>query len=374
MAQNAAQETLTRFLSYLEHDPDNAALLRDAADAATLANEPATAATLYAKLEAVDALSDAEANLAGVAAMRSGDQATAQRHFDALLARHPDDSNLKFNLAWSLALDGDTEQALARLDEATTAALPQAAMLDIQLRHAAGEFEEAEQAARDHLLPHGDYPPFLAAVSVLAMDVDDEDLARECALKAGNHPDALTTLATLTLGDQNNGEARALFEQALAVAPESPRALIGLGLTDLAQGDYGNAVKHLDRGAGLFEDHLGSWIAAGWGYFVAGDYPTARARFETALKQDDNFAESHGSLAVMDILDGDLEGGKRRLEIARRLDRNSFSAAFAQMLLAMADDDSEKAQRILEVALKQPLDAKGRTLAEAFGRLAMGQS
>lgn len=369
----AAQQKLDRFLSYLEHDPDNPALLRDAAEAALAANATATAARLYDTLAAIEPLSDADMNMAAIAAMQSGDQATAQHHFTALLARNPDDDALKFNLAWSLALAGDNEAALALLDESATSALPQAAMLDVQLRHAAGEFEEAEAAARAHLRHHGDYPPFLAAVSVLAMDVEDEELARDCAIKAGNVPDALTTLATLTLGDQNSQEARALFEQALEHSPNAPRALIGLGLTDLAEGDYGQAVRHLDRGAALFEDHLGSWIAAGWGYFVSGDYATARARFQTALELDDNFAESHGSLAVMDILDGDIEGGKHRLEIARRLDRNAFAPALAQMLLAAADGNEEKAQQIMALALKQPLDAKGRTLADALGKLALGR-
>lgn len=374
MTPNAEQEKLDRYIAYLEHDPDNPQLLRDAADAALAANDPATAARLFARLGSIDALSDAEANLAGIAAMRSGNQEQAQRYFGDLLSRNVGDSNLKFNLAWSLALGGDSEDALTQLDEVTTATLPQAAMLDVQLRHAAGAFEDAEQAARNHLRNHGNYPPLLAAVSVLAMDVEDEELARECALKAGNHPDALTTLATLTLGEQKNAEARAMFEQALGSSPKAPRAWIGLGLTDLADGDYAKAVKSLDHGAELFEDHLGSWIAAGWGYFVSGDYPTARARFETALHLDDNFAESHGSLAVMDILDGDIEGGKRRLEIAQRLDRQSFSSAFAQMLLALADKDSEKAQRVMELALKQPLDAKGRTIADALGHLALGRS
>lgn len=373
-AAQPAQEQLNRYLSYLKHDPENPQLLRDAAEAAMAANAPATAHTLFGKLSLVTALSDADINMAGIAAMRSGEQDIAQAHFKDLLTRHPGDAGVQFNLAWSLALSGDKEAAASLLDEATTAALPQAAMLDMQLRHEAGDFEGAEKAARSHLVHHPEYPPLLAAISVLAMDIEDEELARETALKGGNHPDALTTLATLALGDQKSDDARGLFEKVLAVSPEAPRAWIGLGLTDLADGDYQKAVTSLDRGAELFEDHLGSWIAAGWGYFVAGDYGTARARFETALDLDDTFAESHGSLAVMDIMDGDIDGGKRRLDIARRLDRNAFSAAFAHMLLALADKDTDTAQRILQMALKQPLDDKGRTIADALGAVAMGRS
>lgn len=371
MSTEAAVERLNNYLGYLDQDPANLSLLRDTAMAAVDANDPAKANALFSQLEEKGALSDDDQNQAGIAAMRSGDQVRAQRLFNALLAEKPEDSGLKFNLAWSLALAKDFEGAQARLDPAAIEALPQAAMLDLQLRHEKGDFEDAASVAQEYLKQHGDYPPLLAAISVLAMDVEDEELARDCALRAGNHPDALTTLATLDLGEQKNAEARIMFQQALDANPHSPRAWIGMGLTDMADGDSANAVANLDRGAEIFGDHLGSWIAAGWGYFLSGNIEMARERFETALSLDDSFAESHGSLAVIDLLQGDRASCERRMEIARRLDRQSFSTAFAQMLLAASDGDADKAQRIFEMAIKQPIDAKGRTIADALGNLAL---
>ena len=126
----------------------------------------------------------------------------------------------------------------------------------------------------------------------------------------------------------------------------------------------------LDKGAEMFGDHLGSWIAAGWAYLLAGEHEQARDRFERARQIDPNFAESHGSLAVMDVLAGDSESAQRRMEVALRLDRACFSGAFAQMLMASAAGDAGAAQRIADIALKQPLDDKGRTIADALARLA----
>lgn len=374
MSNDEASAKLKNYLEFLKHDRENKNLLLDAATSAIEANEPATANELFQRLEISNQLELENYNQAGIVAMRSGDQARAQRLFGELLKLNPDDAALKFNLAWSLALAKDFIGAQAQLNDAVIAALPQAAMLDLQIRHERGEFEDAANIAQDYLQRHSNYPPLLAAISVLAMDIEDEELARECATKAGDHPDALTTLATLKLGEHDAKGARTMFESALAKNPQSPRAWIGLGLADMASGQNEMATSSLDKGAGMFGDHLGSWIAAGWGHFLAGNLATARERFETALALDETFSESQGSLAVIEIIEGHHDAGKRRLEIAQRLDRDSFSAAFGQILLAASDGDSAKAQRIFELALKQKIDAKGKTLADALGTIAMGRN
>ena len=369
MAQNEQGERLERLRGYLAVDPHNPALLRDAADAAMEARDFARAGALLATLEEIGQAELADRNLAGIAAMRGGEARRAADIFAGLLADNPADPGLRFNCAWARALARDFAGARDLLDDDLTARLPQAALLDVQLLHDAGEFDRAAERARGYIARHPDYPPLLAAVSVLALDVEDEELARHCAEKGGAHPDALTTLGTLTLGAMDHTRAQALFERALSANPQSPRAWIGLGLAHLAGGEGGEAGPMLDKGADMFGDHLGSWIAAGWAYLLAGDHDQARDRFERARRIDPNFAESHGSLAVMDVLAGDTESAQRRMEIAQRLDRASFSAAFARMLMASATGDAATAQRIADIALKQPLDDKGRTIAQALARL-----
>ena len=363
------RERLARLAGYLAQDPHNPALLRDAAQAALAAGEPQRAAEWLAVLETMGRADVADRNLLGIAWMRGGQPDRAAQRFADLLSATPGDPALRFNLAWARALAKDFAGARDLLDGDLTAALPQAALLEVQLMHDAGEFDAAADKARGHVARHPDYAPLLAAVSVLALDVEDEELARHCATRAGAHPDALTTLGTLTLGDMDHAAARALFERALAVNDHAPRAWIGLGLSHLAAGDGAQAGTLLDKGAELFGDHLGSWIAAGWAYLLAGDRVRAGERFEQARQIDPNFAESHGSLAVLDMLAGDRESAERRVEIAQRLDRESFSAAFARMLLATAAGDAETAERILALALKQPLDDKGRTIADALARM-----
>ncbi|HZG33770.1 MAG TPA: tetratricopeptide repeat protein, partial [Sphingopyxis sp.] len=314
------QQALMRLRSYLEADPDNVPLLRDCAEAALAAADVAFADECYERLAGLGDLSESDASAAAVAAMRSGRNGRAVALLEPLVARHPGDAALRFNLAWSLALDHQPDRAADLLDDATTGALPQAAMLELQLRHERGDFDGAVERVAPYLAAHADYAPLQAAVSVLAMDVDDEDLARRAAVAGGDHPDALTTLGTLTLGDGDAAAAREMLERALTLNARSPRAWMGLGLANLGLGATSEALAQIDRGAEMFGDHLGSWIAAGWAHLISGDVGTAEARFLTAMALDDNFAECHGSLATIQALKGEREAAERSTLVALRLD------------------------------------------------------
>lgn len=363
------RDHLERLAGYLEADPDNRVLLAECAEAALTANDPSTAAEYYARSDAVAPLAGAVANAAGVAAMRAGDLDRAQGWFARVAAEPGEpDPALRFNIAWCKALGQDFAGAAGMLDEETVAALPQAAMLDMQLDHQLGRFDDAEEKLDRYLERFPNYGPLNAAASVLAMDIDRPELARTAAEKGGAHPDALTTLGMLDLGERKLDAARARLAQSLATRPHNPRAEIGLGLVELSEGNLAGGCERLDRGAEQFGSHLGSWIGAGWAHFLAGDYAAARQRFETALAHDDSFGEAQGALAVVEIMEGDVEAAKRRVTVARRLDPGAFSGALAAMLLEQAQGNTEAAQRIFERAAKQPILPNGATLMDELVR------
>lgn len=371
MNQNDAEARLERLLDYLDQDRANPGLANDCAEAALDAGRLTLAAEILAPFDTAGTMDARGHNLSGMAAMRSGDQRMAQRHFSRLLQDFPDDPAVRFNMAWSQALAGEHGAARATLGDVGDTDLAQTAMLDLQIHHHLGEFDAAEEKLAAYVDRFPDYAPLQAAASVLAMDIDRIDLARTCAERGGDHPDALSTLGVLELGDQDLDSARALFSRSLETRPHNPRANIGFGLVELASGNSQAALPYLDRGADEFGDHLGSWLAAGWAHLLAGDRDAARARFETALAKDDSFGEAHGSLAALDAMAGDLESARHRVEIALRLDRQGFAAAFTGMVLAAAEGDEDKARRIFEFAASQPLTADGKTLAQALARMAM---
>jgi tetratricopeptide (TPR) repeat protein len=368
---NKSSGRLERLMGYLASDETNLSLLSDAAEAALHEHKPEMARELLQRYAGLSPLGERETNIAGLAALRLGAFEDAAAHFGALVAAHPDDPSLRFNQAWTLAMLKQFEPALALLDAATARALPQGAMLQVQLMHELGQFDEATLIAREHIALFPEHPGLLAAVSVLAVDVEDMDLARACASKAGDHPDALTTLGILALGEARDDDAAVMFGRALAANASSPRAWIGKGLVELTRGAPGEAALHIERGAVMFDSHIGSWIAAGWAHFLNNNMEAARAAFERALALDHNFAESHGSLAVIALVEGRTADAKRLTETAMRLDRSSFAAALARALLFEAEGKPQLARAIVERAMHAPIDASGVTIAQAIAKRAL---
>ena len=359
-------ERLARLRSYLDSDPGNVTLLSDTAETALAERRPDIAHDVLSRYAAERPLPAKELGMAGLAAMQLGDFAAAAERFALLLETNPADTAVRFNLAWSRAMLKDFPGALALLDAQTTDALGQAAMLHVQLLHEKGEFDEAAEQARRHLARHPDHGGLNAVISVLALDNEDIELAAACASRAGDHPDALTTLGTLALGDDRDAEALDLFERALARNADSARAWLGKGLVELSSGAHTDAVRDIRRGAELFGDHVGSWLAAGWSNVVTDNIAAGKADFEKALALDHNFSESHGSLAVVAIIEGNTEEARRLAQTAIRLDRQSFSGALAHALLLNSDGKPEVARAIINRALNTPIGASGKTIAQSL--------
>lgn len=356
-----------RLTDLLAHDPHNPHLLADTAEAAQAEGRWDDVTALLDRLETVQPLSSAQLYQAGLAALQRHDWDAAEGCFGRMI----DDGNapppVRFNRAWALTMAGRGGEGLALLDPASVEALPQAAQLRVQLLHDAGEMDAAMAQAHEALERHGDHRGLNAAVATLATDMDDLSLARACAVVAGDHPDALVTLGTIALDDNDPDAAAARFAAALVRNPDAPRALVGSGLARIAAGgDTDKAAAEIDRGAMLFATHLGSWIAAGWTHFLRGDHATARERFAHALALDDNFAEAHGALGVLDLFGGDTAAAQRHIAIAMRLDRDCFAAALGQVLIAKGAGNAERVQAILATALHAPIDDGGRTLAQAM--------
>jgi tetratricopeptide (TPR) repeat protein len=358
-----------RLAALLESDPQNLSLLSGLAEAALAAGRPQLARTTLERYAKLARLPEREAGMAALAAMQAGDFEGASVQFRTLLDRHPDDPALRFNLAWSLAMLKDFQGALGLLDAATADALPQAAALKLQLLHDQGLFDDAFAQGNQFLERHAGNQMILASMSTLALDVEDADLAKKCAEQAGDHPEAHTTLGILALGEQDHAAAKRHFDEALARTPDAPRTLLGKGLVDLAAGNPAVAANEMKRGAKLFETHIGSWIAAGWAHLLANNVPASRRCFETAYNLDDAFAESHGSLAVIDLVEGRIDEAKRRVDVALRLDRESVSAAFAKACIAATAGRAELAQSILQRVFTTPIGRNGYRIADALARL-----
>jgi len=356
---NLASNRLVRLLTYLEHDPDNASLLQDAAQTALDIADIDKAGDLVERLIIVNPEGYDGQFLAGVVAMHRKDFSEACTLFEKLADEH-NSPVLKFNLAWSHAMTGNKSRSLELLDDGTMSGIAAATMLKVQLLHEAGKLNEALSAGKAGLKRFPADTGLLGVMATLAIDLEDVELARFCADRSGDHPEGLAAAGFLDLRSGATIEAKHLFEKSLQIREHNPRAWTGRGLIAIMEHDALSGARDLDRAAKQFERHVGAWIAAGWAYYLANELALARHRFEHALSLDANFAECHGSLAVMDIVTGNRDGGKRRMVTALRLDPRSFSAALANLLLN--NDNPVQSKAIVERAMTTPLGSDGLTL------------
>jgi tetratricopeptide (TPR) repeat protein len=367
-----AEARLPKLLDFLKQDPNNTTLLADAAVTALDEGAPEQAMRLLDQYAAIKPLSPALLNLSALAAMALGRFDTAAETIEGLLAEHPDDAVLKLNLAWARASAGQSEAALSALDDAATGADVRAAVLKVKMLHKLGRLEDALACGLGFAELFGDDAALMGALSEVAVDERDLELAASFAARAGDNPEGLSTQGVLLLGDDQVANALAAFDRVLALQAGNPRALLGKGLSLLASNEPRAAAGFIDRAAQIFGDHIGSWVAAGWTWFILGDLVASRARFEKALALDDAFAETQGGLACLDVVAGDLESGKRRTEIALRLDRNCLGGALAKSLLLAREGDAAAAERVRAIAINVPLAPGGRSIAQAMAALGMG--
>jgi tetratricopeptide (TPR) repeat protein len=367
MTSNALAETrLERLSHFLKHDPANLSLLADTAFAAYEAGGLDQATSLLERHAVIAPLPLGLINLQGLIAIRQNRCADAVAIFAHLRAGGENNPVLRFNLAWCHAVLNEYREALDLLDEDTLSASPRAPSLRIEMLHHLQLYDKAldEGAGLTKRFPEDQ--ALMGALATLAMDAGKLDVARQYAGQAGTNPEGQAALGMIALGDRNTDASLGLFENALAQQPDNARAWIGKGLTMLMSGDIGSATKALDKGAELFGDHLGSWIASGWAHFMGGDYVGARASFERAMAADPNFAETHGGLAVLDVVEGHVDEARRHTEIALRLDRKSFGAALAKSMILERGGHAQMAQKIRDIALSQPVGPNGETIAEAL--------
>jgi tetratricopeptide (TPR) repeat protein len=353
-------------MAFLERDPNNTTLLNDAASAAFDEQAFDLAADLIDRRGTLAALTPAMANLKGMVAMARQDYADAAEVFTQLRASGQDHPGLRFNLAWAKAMTNAWDEALDLLDNETVAASPRAPSLKVQALHHLNRYDEGLACGEALLALFPANDALAGALATLALDAEKMDLARSYAARAVASGEGRAALGILTLGEQQAEQSLSLFDEALALEPHNPRAWVGKGLALQIQGDAAAGAEAIDRGAELFETHLGSWIAAGWAHFTLGDYPKARARFERAMAIDSNFSENHGGLAVLAIVEGNMAEAQREAEIALRLDKKSMGGALAKSMLLERQGDARSAQRIRDIALSMPVGPGGQTIAQAL--------
>ena len=350
-----------RLTDYLSADPTNLRLIAEAADTAYLAGLPDEAAALVERHAAIAPPPPSLINLLGLCALAEGRDADAVRIFTSLVADQASDPGLRFNLAWAQSRAGDPAGVLETL--ASGPGDPREAALMARALHALERLPEA-LALGDAWDGVSEDPDLWSALATAALDAEDLERAMRWAPRAADTSEGQAALGMLALAQDRNDEARGFFDQALSLRSDSARGRLGLAALLLSDHEPAGAAEQFDRAAETFEDHLGSWIAAGWSWFLAGDAAKARARFERVIALDDTFSEAHGGLALLDFQEGLTEEARRRADIALRLDRHSLGGQLVRSLLLDQAGDARAAAEIVQRAMNARIGPDGQSIAQ----------
>lgn len=201
-------------------------------------------------------------------------------------------------------------------------------------------------------------PTTRGVAALIAVDRGDFAAARNWSADAleeeGASMEALVAHGTVALAERQVVRAVEAFERALRLNAQDGRALGGLGLARLLGGDFTRARRHLEQAVLRVPEHIGTWHALGWTRLLQGDGAGALEAFRRALRQDRNFAESHGAVGLALAHQGEPEEARRHLDLADRLDPSNVTARYARAVLAGEAGDAARLAALARRLLDRP--------------------
>ena len=344
--------SLQRLSAFLAQDPGNTELACEVFDLHFTAGNFSDARNV------LDALPDEARHHVGVRFRQArldlvaGDYAQAERTLTELAASGHDGPAIAHDIAFAQLCQRNLEAAHASIETAVDRHGETPALRILQARVALMRKDyEAAQGALTHALrldPHDATAHGLRALAWL--DAGDEaQAARTADACLAQHPDqheALLAAGTAALWRGEAERSAAHYTRALERFPNSGRALSGMAQCRMAAGDLEGARALLERAVVAMPDHIGTWHALGWIQLLSGDLDLAENSYTEALALDRNFAESHGGLAVVALLDERYTEGEEAMKRALRLDPNGISGRYARSLWLQHTGEQEAADAV----------------------------
>lgn len=371
---------LQRLRGYLQQDPRNATLLADALGSALQLRDHDAAAALAAHAEQLQVLSPTLAAQLCVHHLQSGNVSSALDYGRAALAQGADSPAMRYNTAWAAHLCGAFDESLQHLLQAfpqASAGTLDACILVARNLHHLDRCDEASARLTAVLQQQDDATSdalraeALGLRALLASDVGNRDAARSDARLAlallPGQADALLALADTQKEDGDFPAAAGNYTRAVQGQAHCPRGWSGLAQIHLAELSLDDAETCAQTAVAQMGEHIGSWHVLGWIHILKGNTGAARTAFDNAMTLDRNFADTHGSLAVLDAMAGDRTEAQRRIRVAERLDRQSLALQYARLLLLQQDEDADGSRALVRDVLARQAPAStqsGQTLVE----------
>ena len=361
-------DRVTQLESFLRQDPANLTLALEYVDALVACGRAADGQAYLDDVPTAWLVEPVVLFRVARCALARADYSAAGEPLRPMRPLGQDDAAVRHDLAYALLGMGDVDGAESALAPLVPRAVVDAdvGMLHARILQYRFAYDDAALILRAITTEHPRHAAAWGLLAMIEVDRAAHDAGRAAGLRAleldPRQADALAALGTLSLEAHDGKASYEAFANVLTVQPEHGRALAGAGEALLLLGDVASARPLLDRATRAMPGHLGTWHARAWSALLAGDVDTAGMCFETALAVDRNFGESHGGVALVQVLRGANDDARQTVRVALRLDPSGRNARYAQSLLWRAEGREREAEVLVAGILGEVgIDTADRT-------------
>ena len=355
---SSKQDRLVRLLGFLSYDPANQALLTNALNLAIETGDAGNGKRLLEHLEQHPVDDPQLCALALHLALMAQDFVCAAAYGDKAVKAGIEHPAVIYNAAFAHFYSGDYMAAADLFGHHPSAQDSSAALLlHARALHHQELTEEAEPLAVLALEqePQNNEDRGLLALRRYENDTLESalNLSQEVLVHDPDQLDALIAGASAHFEQRHIAASRNAWQHAVHAHPQCGRAWSGLGQLEFNELQFDQALEHLRKAVEFMPDHICTWHLLAWIFILRNDSAAAREVLLKSYELDRNFGETHGGLAVVDVIDGLEDEARIGIRRALKLKPDSLSARYAEILLLQRADNGDQAMALMHQVLAE---------------------
>ena len=366
---SAIQEKIARYKTFAEADPNNPELWFTLGELYHKSANFSEALTSFDRVLSILPDNAVALSNKGMVFISQHQFHDAEKLFSNLLRANPNDPALLFNNGLAIYHQERFADAYHYFCAAKDAGAAASACYPYMVRtqHHMGNLATAIQHCEEWISETGNNES-KGYLALLEMDNHNKDKARQIAqavlLNDPDNVEASIVAASYEVEDQDIEKAAALFDHALEVRPNQPRAMFGKGLTHLYNGNHAEAIRLIRAAAEAMPKDTGARVALGWAQITSQDFQGAEKTFREIIDIDRNFAEGHGGLAYVLAMQQKIDLANQSIKTATWLDPHCFGAGAARSVIIGSGGNTERSIKYLANLLEQPMGPGQKPMIE----------
>ncbi len=347
-------ERIERLKSFYFQEPNNLQLLNDLIT--LYYNENYLEELIEFAIEIEDSiLSDAQvAYRVGMACLTIGKYQFAEKCFYFCNKSYPENTATAYNYAFSKYALHQFEQSLEIINsvEKKWHDTPELKLLAARCFHQTQNLELALEAITKFIQIKPDSLEAIGLKSLILLDSgsykEAEELSKQVLDSDENLLEPIIAMVSSLIAQGNYEQAQGWVEKGIDKHPKVGRIWQSKGQLEMLNMQFERAESSLKTSINNMSNHIGTWHLLAWTQLILDKTDSARGSFNSALKLDRNFADSHGAIAMMDVLSGDIKQAEENVKRALKLDPRCATGLYAKSLILERQGDNQRAKLIID--------------------------